>query len=186
MIKIKIHPSSALWLGGLIAIGVKNPAGYFLPIVFHELCHVAAAILLKRKIAALTLGASGLLIDIKGVLSYAEQLVISASGPLGSLLLYALLRNVYPSCALISLALGIINLIPFSTFDGRGILYPALCSILPSDKCERAFRVIDVLGVAALMLFATSALVLTRYNASVLFIAIYMFALTFLKNDGIF
>ncbi len=186
MNKVRIHPSCALWLMGLFVVSRQNPVNYLLPIIFHEICHTAVLLALGRKIAYISFGASGLCINVKGALSYKEQQIVSASGPLGSFLLYAVLRTVYPAAALISLALGIINLLPFSSFDGRGIIYPVLVGTLDIAKCEKVCRVLDIAGTVFLLTIAVAALVLTRYNVSVMLLAIYMFSLTFLKNDGIF
>lgn len=186
MSKVRIHPSCAIWLTGLFILSEKAPLNYLLPIIFHELCHISAVFILKRKIGNIDFGGSGICISVKGALSYKEQQTVSLAGPLGSLLLYLFLKNAYPECALISLALGIINLLPFSSFDGRGIIFPLLASLLDITKCEKICRVLDIAGTFILSAFAITALVLTRYNASVMFLAIYMFSLTFLKNDGIF
>ncbi len=186
MTKLNIHPSSALWIAGLFAIARHNPVSYLFPIIFHELCHIAAMLALGRKIASIDIGMGGLCIDVKGALSYKEQQLISLSGPLGSILLYVLLRSVYPTCALISLALGIINLLPLSSFDGRGVIYPILINVLDIETCDKFCRVLDIVGTVFLTAAALSALILTRYNASVMLLAVYLFSLTFLKNDGIF
>lgn len=186
MTKLHIHPSGALWLAGLYVIARQNPASYLIPIIFHELCHILATLALRKKIASIDIGMGGLCIDIKGALSYKEQQLISLAGPLGSILLYFLLRSLYPACALISLALGIINLLPFSSFDGRGIIYPMLINLLDIERCEKICRVFDIVGTVLLSAAAITALVLTRYNASVMLLAVYLFSLTFLRNDGIF
>lgn len=186
MNKVRIHPSCALWLIGLFVVSKQNPVSYLLPIIFHELCHTGALFVLGRKIAYISFGASGLCINVKGALNYKEQQIVSVAGPLGSFLLYVVLRTAFPTAALISLALGIINLLPFSSFDGRGIIYPILVGALDITKCEKVCRVFDIAGTVFLLVIAVAALVLTRYNASVMFLAIYLFSITFLKNDGIF
>ncbi len=186
MNKVRIHPSCALWLTGLFIIAKENPVNYLLPIFFHELCHIAALLALGEDIEDITFGASGLCINVKGALSYKKQQMVSSAGPLGSFLLYIMLRTVYPACAVISLVLCIINLLPFSSFDGRGIIYPVLVNAFDIVKCEKICRITDIAGTVILLAAAVFALAVTRYNASVMFLAIYLFSLTFLKNDGIF
>ncbi len=186
MSKIRIHPSCGIWLTGLFAIARQTAMSYIVPILFHELCHVAALLMLGRSISLISLGASGLCINVRGALSYRQQAVISASGPLGSIILYLILHRLSPVCATVSLSLGIINLLPLSSFDGRGILYPFLANTLGVTKCESICRVLDIAGTVILTALALTALVLTRANTSVMLLAIYLFSLTFLKNDGIF
>lgn len=93
--------------------------------LLHELGHVAAARLLNiplRELRLSTLGAR--LVLQSGLLSYGAEWALCAAGPIFSLLGAAvamLLRDTVPSAelfAMVSLFLGVLNLLPIRSFDG--------------------------------------------------------------------
>ena len=186
MKKFHINPSCAFWIIGILAIFKKNALFYLLPITFHETSHIIAIVLLKKKISKFSLSCTGLNIDIRGSLSYNEQIIISLAGPLGSILFYFLLAPFYENFANVSLALGLLNLLPISSLDGSGILYPLIANQISFDVSEKIRRIIDIAGTVLFFTLAVFALVITRYNFSVLFMAIYIFALTFLRKENLF
>ena len=121
----------------LVAMALFDRSGIvaatLLAAALHECGHLLAARLLHVMVAGLHLGLIGAQIEIRGrMLTYGEEWLICASGPLASLLFAALgavFWNMgawarYFSCA--SLVLGILNLLPIQTFDGGRMLRATL------------------------------------------------------------
>ena len=101
----------------------------FAAAALHECGHLLAARCLGIPLRGIRVDLLGIRIDIGGrMLSYGEEWILCAAGPLTSLLLAALgaifWRNVAFavtfSCA--SLILGLLNLLPIRTFDGGRML----------------------------------------------------------------
>lgn len=106
----------------------------------HECGHLLAARLLKIPLGELRLDFLGARMEVSGrMMSYGEEWLLSAAGPITSLLLAALgalLWNVSEhaqifSCA--SLVLGLLNLLPIRTFDGGRMMECALLRF--ADPC---------------------------------------------------
>lgn len=134
---------------------------------FHELGHLAVARLLGIPLHALRFGFLGARIDVRGrILSYGEEWLLCAAGPVCSLLgsaLAAILWGVSPnarifSCA--SLVLGMLNLLPIKSFDGGRMTECAIRFFAGDVWAERIMRPLSLLFL--LLLWACSVYVLLR------------------------
>lgn len=113
----------------------------------HEIGHLIAARAMKIPIGAMRFDLLGARIDVKGrMLSYGEEWLLCASGPLSSLV-FSLIGAFFWthsglaiafSCA--SLLLGLLNLLPIQTFDGGRMLECALLSFTTPQKTGSVLR----------------------------------------------
>ena len=111
------------------------------------------------------------------------DVVISLSGPVTNLLVFGIFLFINPDFAYINLFIGLFNILPASSLDGGQALYLILLSLTDAN---RASVVIDVITVIiSVPLFAAGIYVLlqTRYNFSLLFIGLYLFAGVFIRKD---
>lgn len=134
-----------LAVGVFFALFVLDPSPYLVPTllaaVLHECGHLLAFLLLKIPLAGASVGFFGLRLRASGrMLSYGEEWLLSASGPLASLVggaLGALLwdkSSFFASFSCASLLLGLFNLMPIRTFDGGRMLECFLSSFLDPEK----------------------------------------------------
>ena len=135
------HPEVSAWfVAGLCILFYLAPVSLFLPMVVccavHEAAHLLCARLLHLPIRRLELTLLGARIQVDAA-SDRALLACTAAGPAASLVLGAILPFA-PRVGLVSLALGIFNLLPFRALDGGQILL-LLC------RSEAAFRRVQIL-----------------------------------------
>lgn len=123
--------------------------------ILHEAGHIVAALLLHVPLRDLRLDLLGARLEVHGrILSYGEEWLLCAAGPLTSLALAALASPLWHlgslavsfSCA--SLILGALNLLPICGFDGGRMLESFLCAC----RSERFARVV-MRGCSFIFLF---------------------------------
>ncbi len=112
--------------------------------VGHECGHLAAAKLMHIPLSKLHLDLLGARLEVSGgMLSYSREWLLSAAGPLTSLVLSLSAVPLWEnweaarifSC--VSFLLGMLNLLPIQTFDGGRMLSGMLHSHLPCKTAER-------------------------------------------------
>lgn len=139
------------------------PAGVFWPFVLlaaaHELGHLAALCGCGVPVRSVSLGFCGAVIRT-GPMAPAAEAVCALSGPAVNLLAFRTLRTVYPGAAIISLVLGMCNLIPVWPLDGGRALLAIGLLLLPAPAALRIQAVTEVLVLCAL---GIGALALCRY-----------------------
>ena len=132
-------------------------AAVLLAAVVHEAGHLLAARLLKVRVEVLRLDFMGARLDASGsFLTYGEEWLLCAAGPIFSLLLSAALAFLWSvdffwvqvSCA--SLLLGALNLCPIKGFDGGKMLCSAVSYFGGERLGERALRWSSILFVLLL------------------------------------
>lgn len=126
-----------------------------LPVLIHELSHVAALRLLGQRITGITLDARGLCIGYDGTCSPVGHILAALAGPLGGAL-YALvgLTNVpwLKQSACLSLLLTAFNLLPLMPLDG-GRVFSRLCVLaLGETRGERLCRAVSAALLTLLLL----------------------------------
>ena len=132
--RIRISPIVAVFFLGLMLTDRSLLClSAFLAAAFHEAGHLLAAKLLRIPIRTMRLDLLGARMDTVGrLLSYGEEWLLCAAGPLFSLLLSGGLAVFWSvssfarllSCA--SLLLGLLNLLPIRSFDGGRMLSVAI------------------------------------------------------------
>lgn len=135
-----------------------------LAVVCHEVGHMVAVFLRKKKIKCFCIGSIGAKIYLDELsMSYSDEIIISLAGPLSNLIL-AILFLKFKSFSQVSLLLGIFNLIPAPFFDGYRVLDALLSKRIGSDVSYRVMRPVSVIFV--LIIWFLSIYMLIRYETS--------------------
>lgn len=130
--------------------------GWALLCLLHEMGHLAALALYAVPVERIRLRALGAVIET-GPCSRKAEAVCALAGPAVNLFAFWALRRAMPGAALISLLLGVCNLLPVYPLDG-GRALRAVCGIyLPLDAVNAVDRaaavcVLTALGVCAIRL----------------------------------
>lgn len=148
--------------GGITAAGVV-----FFAALIHELGHVTAAWGAGVPIQALRLDLFGARMELSGMLSYGQELLVAAGGPFFSLLSAAL---TLPFCLHLggegsiglffaaSLCLGGLNLLPVQSMDGGRMLGSALSLLFGAKAGDTALRLTTGLCLGGLWLLSVYTL----------------------------
>jgi len=135
----------------------------------HELGHGVAAWGAGVRVKGLRVDLLGARICLEGLLSYGQEWLVAAGGPVASGLAAALVLPLWAShgypaegmlCLFVgaSVALGGLNLLPVGTLDGGRMLYCALASAVGERFGLAVLRVTGGACVLALWLFSVYAL----------------------------
>ncbi len=150
--------------------------------LLHEVGHLFAARLLGIRAESMRLGFLGMRIDVgERLLSYSEEWLLCAAGPLVSLVLSAVaapLWGVWASARLFScasLVLGILNLLPIRSFDGGRMLECFLSSVIGPRVTQRVMTVCSFLFL--FLLWATAVYFLLRVGDG---LSLFCFSLSLL------
>lgn len=137
-------------------------------VVLHEGGHCLAALLCGVRLQGLSWGLWGGRLHLGGLLSYGQELGISAAGPLVNLLCVwllgclpgGLLKTVPPLAVFLeaSLGLGLLNLLPVDTLDGGRMLRALIARTISPSAADRVLALTTALILTALWVFAAYAL----------------------------
>lgn len=158
--RITVHPSLILWLSILIYLQPRLSLGFLLAAAIHELGHYWALLLLKKPPTQLRLHGMGASMEIPA-LGYGQAVLAYAAGPVFSLLL-ALYGRLFPVTSIMSLCLGLFNLLPICGLDGSGILENLLCLRLSQETAQKIARIVSVVFCMLVLPFAV--LIGNRYH----------------------
>lgn len=153
--RISVHPSMILWLSILIYLQPRLSIAFLLAAAVHELGHVTALSLMENPPDLLSLSFLGASMDVP-TLSYGQAAIAYASGPLFSLIL-GLYLPICPALGLMSLALGLFNLLPICGLDGSGILVSLLSLRFAPETVQRTVRIISIILCMLVLPFAVWA-----------------------------
>ena len=139
--------SALFWI--LVMLGFDGVVGAILTlvsVVIHEAGHLAAIFILGRKSGAPLPRMPGFSIRVGASLSYKEDMIVAAAGPMANLITALILlpiRQAAGPMILISLLTAISNLLPVRGYDGYRILTSAIAL---SEAGEFLGRLPDVLS----------------------------------------
>ena len=153
--RISVHPSMVLWLSILIYLQPWLSIAFLLAAAVHELGHVMVLSLMGKPPDHLTLSFLGANMDVPA-LSYGQAAMAYASGPLFSLIL-SLYLPICPALGLMSLALGLFNLLPICGLDGSGILVSLLSMHFAPETAQRTARIVSIVLCMLALPFAVWA-----------------------------
>lgn len=135
------------WLDGWICI-------YFLlALICHEAGHLLAMKFSGAPVRGFRLSAAGAVIQ-SGFFGYRQELACAAAGPVFSFLLCICCYRWQSKLAVISAALGALNLLPIYPLDGGRILRGALLLHLEQTVVDRVLRSVTVVVCCLLMIGA--------------------------------
>lgn len=109
----------------------------------HEAAHIICMLAGGEKPALLELSFYGIKLERMPVSSSRSDILVYAAGPAANLLLAAVLLALFPdnesvkNAGVISLAVGLFNLLPCRPLDGGNILFACLCRFMPEEKADK-------------------------------------------------
>ena len=121
--------------------------------LLHEMGHLAALAVCGVRVERIRLGALGAVIET-GPGSNLAEAVCALAGPAANLFAFRALRRIEPGAALLSLTLGVCNLLPVCPLDGGRALRAICGRYLPLDAVNAVDAGATVCVLAALGLFA--------------------------------
>ena len=80
-----------------------------------------------------------------------------------------------------NLFIGLINLVPLDSFDGGQLLSLLLSRFMTARKVSIITGIITIIVIFPLMILGVYILFVSKYNFSVLYIALYLIVISFLK-----
>lgn len=162
--------------------------------LIHEAGHVAAALAMGGTIAELRLLPFGVSMRLEGglLLGYRRDAIIALSGPAANLLALGAFAaaarvmsappRLFAYFILADLGLCLVNLIPALPLDGGRALEALLLSALSPWAARVVMLVFSITFTGLVFASGLWLLAATGYNASLLFIAVYLAAFLVTKN----
>lgn len=149
--------------------------------ILHEAGHIICLLILGEKPKKINLSFYGIRLERNpmSAQSAAGEIMIYVSGPAVNFIFSAilfLLSNAFESlqiAAVISLCIGVFNLIPCKPFDGGNIIYTIICRITRHQTADYICFVISTVTVIP-MIVAGVFLVKNNGNITLLAVAVYV------------
>lgn len=172
---------AAVWAASAAEEGIRPAALLLLELaaLIHELGHLAAAVACGVRITGMRLDLFGARLELPGLLSYRQELLVALGGPAANLLTATVLFRAWTACgcpvcgaspslsgwALVlgvllpaSLGLCAVNLLPVASLDGGRILSCLLSLTLGADVARRVLRLLSLFLLTLLWLLSVYAL----------------------------
>lgn len=193
--KFSVNPMFFVVMGAFIAIEQSLFAVMlFFAALMHEAGHIFTIVAVRGRVSHVRLMPFGIDIKLQSrhSLSYRQDILTALSGPfvnLFLLIIFIVLNRFLPTSsrlitygAVSNLGLFAVNILPALPLDG-GYALEAFCHMHFSYRTAKALLFISTLVVTALLFGAGLALLaVTGYNASLLFISVYLVLFLFLKH----
>lgn len=181
-----LYEASFLTVAVMSAVIILDTSGRvmkcFLCAIIHECGHLLAMKCFSIKPESIKLSLFDVAINADTQRDFLSDLIITLSGPLMNFLT----AIVFYFCSqqtlfIASIVIGTFNLLPVETFDGGHALLLLLTKKLSLSKAHTVLRALTF--ALLLPIFALGILVLfySKYNYSLLLIALYLLAVLFLK-----
>lgn len=172
---------AAVWAASAAEEGIRPAALLLLGLaaLIHELGHLAVAVACGVRITGMRLDLFGARLELPGLLSYRQELLVALGGPAANLLTATVLFRAWTACgcpvcgaspslsgwALVlgvllpaSLGLCAVNLLPVASLDGGRILSCLLSLTLGADAARRVLRLLSLFLLSLLWLLSVYAL----------------------------
>ena len=169
--------SALFWI--LVMLGFDGVVGAILTLIavlIHEAGHLAAIFILGRRSGAPLPRMPGFSIRVGASLSYKEDMIVAAAGPMANLITALILlpiRQAAGAMILINLLTAVSNLLPVRGYDG----YKILASLIAVSGTERFLgRLPDVLSFGT----AVAAVLLSLYFIYVFDAGYWIFGVFFI------
>lgn len=154
----------------------------------HELGHISAARLLKIELKELSIGIFGAgLTPSSSFFSYKKEILLCAAGPFVNLVCFLALvpfKNPFLSyISISSLFLGVLNLLPISSFDGGRILFSLLSRYLTPKTVLNITNSLSFLFIFSLWCFSLYLLIRVAISLSLFIFSCSLFLKIFLPES---
>lgn len=161
--------------------------------LFHELWHLAAMLAVGNPPESVRLELTGM--NIKRMqsvkISIKNELFIALCGPMANAFVFIICiivlcfyeNELILSTACINLILMTFNLLPIKRLDGGMALYFMLSRKFDADFCSHILKITSVFFIAVMYIWGIYVFVFSKYNFSVLIIAIFLTASLFGSNE---
>lgn len=177
-------------------ISLKVPANVFVTVVssiFHEMGHLLMMLMVGNKPEKVRFHIVGMNIirQENFKISRKGEIVISLGGPMMNFIIVIIscvFLCFYESqlmliCACINLILMTFNLLPIKSLDGGAVLYFLLSKHFENLICRKILKITSILFITIIYLWAIYVFVVSRYNFSLIIIAIFLTISLFQEND---
>lgn len=166
----------SFWFTAVITLMIllfpqSNAAACFLLCVLHEIGHLLPMLIFGSRPKLIQLGYFGMKIETgERLLSASKEIIIAAFGPIVNLLSAAILYFAgIKDVALISLGLGIFNLLPVPMLDGGRIL----CVFIKNPKTMKIIG-----SISCFLLLSAGIVIAINTGRNFTFIAVALYLLT--------
>lgn len=161
-------------------------------VVIHELGHLMALRLFKRRAAEISVALIGVTLRPNASLSYRQEIITAAAGPLASLALAGLAAwagRLYPLpwlylVAGASFVFCVFNALPVYPLDGGLLIHAAICEFFGPDRAEKLACVLSCTVILILLTAGTVVLITTHVNFSLLLAAVWLL-FSYCQRSGI-
>ena len=139
----------------------------------HEAGHILAAWLIGGELPQIKFSIAGIKLKYYALAGAAQQITVGLAGPFVNILMGLILYN-KKRFALISLGLGVVNLLPVSCLDGGNIFRAATEKLFLPQTAYRLNRAVSVATI--ILVFAVNCAVQLKYgtNISLAIITVYL------------
>lgn len=132
----------------LFLYSINELIAMLIAIAVHELGHLICLALFRTPVYGIRFTVTGPVIQCDMPNRRIQQVITALSGSAAGILLWFIIRRIYPLCAVFSLFLSVVNLFPVMPLDGGR----ALSAILPTRKQHFAL-IIGLMTVFAAAVF---------------------------------
>lgn len=159
--------------------------------IIHEAGHIICLLAFGEKPKKIELSFYGIKLErtelprIKSI----DEIAVYASGPAANFVLSALLfvaADKLPNlktAALISLCVGLFNLIPCRPLDGGNILFALLCRAAEQERAEKICGIVSLCLLVPMAVFGIGVLI-NSGNITLLAVTAYLATVTFLNKKS--
>lgn len=159
----------------------------------HEMGHIAVMLRYGCEKVDINVNLFNIAISDKqrGMRPYRHDIAIICAGPFVNLLTFAifkLLYHLYPiefiyNVAMISLVLGIFNMLPMESTDGGQLVYILLCRVFSPRISQIVMTTITLILLIPIAFAGFIILLRSEYNYTLLFATLYIVALVIMKKN---
>ncbi len=153
----------------------------FVSALIHECGHLFAMYCFSIKPDRIKLRLFDIVINADTDKSLMADFLITVSGPLFNFIAAFFFYFFSKTLFVINLVLGVFNLLPIDTFDGGHALSLLLCVKFSYKTVRGTIKALTFVLLVPIFIFGVLLLFYSKYNYSLLLIALYMVAVLFLK-----
>ncbi len=190
--KIKISAAALLLVVGGLLIDARLLVWVLAAALVHEAGHAIALMACKARVYELRMEPWGFEMTAEGALSYGEEIITSAAGPVVSLVFavllsfagrHFLLPGLYFASG-ISVVFFVFNALPVLPLDGGRVLLNAMTLAFGPYNAERAVCITSLAVIFAMLVAGAAVLIKTQTNFTLLLAGVWLF-ISYCKRNGI-